>query len=121
MRNSKRTSEKVSYSGFDKPAIDVAKIKPGQTAVKRWAKVVGFVVIVLIAAILIAPDIDLQPTVSRITHIPQKPSATVVQSVAPAILTVSLLIAAALSLHSPPHATNGSFASVIDLTCSRLC
>ncbi len=89
-----------------------------------WTKVVALVVIAVIAFVLIAPDIDLYPTVSRVSHALQKPSKlskTVFHSaVAAAVMKARSL--PALSTQSLSQRTEGdSSTNLIDLKCSRLC
>jgi hypothetical protein len=110
----------ASYSGFDKRAFNVAKIRQNQVAVNRWAKVVGLVVIAVMVFVLVAPDIDLQPTVSRVSRAAQKPPALAFHA-AGAILPFAFLISIASSRQTPLRATRDSSANLIDLKCSRLC
>jgi hypothetical protein len=92
--------------------------------VSCWAKVVALVVIAVIAFVLIAPDIDLYPTVSRVSHALQKPaklSKAVFHSVVPAAVMTAMSISA-LSAQFLSLSTKGdSCTNLIDLKCSRLC
>lgn len=86
-----------------------------------WAKVVALVVIAVIAFVLIAPDIDLYPTVSRVSRAVQKPSNAVFHSVVPATVMTAMSISA-LSAQFLWLSTKGdSCTNLIDLKCSRLC
>ena len=89
-----------------------------------WAKVVALFVIAVIAFVLIAPDIDLYPTVSRVSHTLQKPSklSKVVSHSAVAAAVMKARSLPALSTQSLSQRTEGdSSTSLIDLKCSRLC
>jgi len=89
--------------------------------VSCWAKVVALIVIAVIAFVLVAPDIDLHPTVSRVSRAVQKPSNAVFHSVVPAAIMTALSISA-LSAQSLALRTDGdSCTNLIDLKCSRLC
>jgi hypothetical protein len=108
------------YSEFDKCAHHVAKIGQVKVAVSCWAKVVALIVIAIIAFVLIAPDIDLHPTVSRASRAVQKPSNAVFHSVVPAAVMTALSISA-LPAQSLALRGGDSSANLIDLKCSRLC
>jgi hypothetical protein len=89
-----------------------------------WAKVVCLVVIAAILFVVIAPDVDLQPTVSRVPHIAravQKPGATVFQTVIPAGFQFFPFVFSRRPLRTSAHIKGDSFADLIDLKCSRLC
>jgi hypothetical protein len=111
----------AGYSGFDKRAFNVAKIRQNQVAVNRWAKVVGLVVIAVMVFVLVAPDIDLQPTVSRVSHVVHKPPAVAFHAAGVATLQFAFLISVTSSRQTPLRATRDSSANLIDLKCSRLC
>jgi hypothetical protein len=85
------------------------------------AKVVALIVIAVIAFVLIAPDVDLYPTVSRVSHAVQKPSNAVFHSAVPAggmtAMSISALSAQFLELRTK----GDSCTNLIDLKCSRLC
>ena len=86
-----------------------------------WTKVVALVVIAVIAFVLIAPDIDLYPTVSRVSHSVQRPSKAVFHSEVPAAVMTSRSLPA-LSTQSLSHRAEGdSSTNLIDLKCCRLC
>jgi glycine cleavage system regulatory protein len=89
--------------------------------VSCWAKVVALIVIAVIAFVLIAPDIDLYPTVSRVSHAVQKPSNAVFHSAVPVAVMTAISISA-LSAQFLSLCTKGdSCTNLIDLKCSRLC
>ena len=88
------------------------------------AKVVWLIVITAILFVVMAPDVDLQPTVSRVSHIAravQKPGATVFQTVIPVGLQFFPFVFSKRPLRTSPHIKGDSFADLIDLKCSRLC
>ena len=85
------------------------------------AKVVCLVVISAIVIITVAPDVDLQPTVTRVSRALQKPGNTFILAINPAVLTIGLPISSILPLRTAPHAKGDLFTDVIDLTCCRLC
>ena len=85
-----------------------------------WAKVVALIVIAVIAFVLIAPEIDLYPTVSRVSHAVQRPSNAVSHSAVPAAVMTAMSISA-LSAQLALHTKGDSCTNLIDLKCSRLC
>jgi hypothetical protein len=89
--------------------------------VNRWTKVIALVVIAVIAFVLIAPDIDLHPTVSRVSRAVQKPSNAVFHSVVPAAIMTAMSISALSAQSLSLRAKGDSCADLIDLKCSRLC
>jgi len=89
--------------------------------VSCWAKVVAFIVIAVIAFVLIAPDIDLYPTVSRVSHAVQKPSKIVSHSALPAAAMTSRSLPALSTQSLSLRIKGDSCANLIDLKCSRLC
>lgn len=86
-----------------------------------WAKVVAFIVIAVIAFVLIAPDIDLYPTVSRVSHAVQKPPKTVSHSALPAAAMKAMAISTLSAQFLALRIKGDSCANLIDLKCSRLC
>jgi hypothetical protein len=89
--------------------------------VSSWAKVVWWIVIAAIVLIVVAPDVDLQPIVSRGSRAAQKLGRVALHSIMPVVLTFSSLTFSTLPLRTAPHAKGDSFADLIDLKCSRLC
>jgi hypothetical protein len=89
--------------------------------VNRWAKVIALVVIAVIAFVVIAPDIDLHPTVSRVSRAVQKPPKAVFHSDVPAAVMTALSIPALAAQTLLLHTKDDSCTNLIDLKCSRLC
>jgi hypothetical protein len=89
--------------------------------VSCWAKVVALIVIAVIAFVLIAPDIDLYPTVSRVSHAVQKPSNAVSHSALPAAVMTAMAISTLSAQFLALRTKGDSCANLIDLKCSRLC
>jgi hypothetical protein len=89
--------------------------------VSCWAKVVALIVIAVIAFVLVAPDIDLHPTVSRVSRAVQKPSNAVFHSVVPAPVMKALSIPALSAQFLALRTKGESSTNLIDLKCSRLC
>ena len=87
----------------------------------RWAKVIAFVVIAVIAIVVIAPDIDLHPTVSRVSRAVQKPPKAVFQSDVPAAVMTAMSISALAPQSLSLRTKDDSCTNLIDLKCSRLC
>jgi hypothetical protein len=89
-------------------------------AVKRCAKLVGLFLIAVTLVIVVAPDFDLPPTVTR--------SLSARHTAPPAftaMITASIAILPQRTAGSPVQAVfpgPGAFAaSLIDLNCTRLC
>ncbi|HEY7405705.1 MAG TPA: hypothetical protein VIB39_19425 [Candidatus Angelobacter sp.] len=86
-----------------------------------WAKVVWLVVVTAIVVIVVAPDVDLQPTVTRVSRALQKPGIAIAHAIKPIVVMLPLLVSSTLPRRTAPHAKGDSFADLIDLTCCRLC
>ena len=87
-----------------------------------WAKVVGLVLVAAIVFVVVAPDIDLHPTISRAPHVGQKLRVALFHhTVMRAVLIFPLLISAGTRMRTSLDANGGSFADLIDLECSRRC
>jgi len=87
----------------------------------RWARFVGLLLIAVAVIIVIAPDVDLPPTVTRSSHLGHRilliPFTAVIHA------GVVLLQQNSIRLLLPvvvPH-YNDSSGSLIDLNCVRLC
>jgi hypothetical protein len=91
-------------------------------AVNRWLKLVAFLLIAGIAGVVVSPDLDLQPTVARVSHATQKPPVVAFTAIAPATNRFSSLHSFTASpLRSSFRGSLDYPADLIDLHCVRLC
>jgi len=87
--------------------------------VKRWTKIVGFLLILGVLAIVIAPDLDLPPTLTRSNTIHKLPLAAIAVFISASIF-LSDNSTGSLS-QIVPHRCSDLSLSLIDLNCTRLC
>lgn len=111
---------RLNCSEFDKRDATWHKIT-GSVAMNQWARFVGLLLIAVVVIIVIAPDVDLPPTVTRSSHLGHRilliPFSAVIH--AGMLLlpqsSIRLLVPVVLSRY------NDSSGSLIDLNCARLC
>ena len=88
---------------------------------KHWAKFVGLLLIVITLIIVIAPVLDLPPTLARFSTGSQKASLTGFTAIIPAsinLLSQSFKVAPVQAVFP---GSGDSTVRLIDLNCSRLC
>jgi hypothetical protein len=92
-----------------------------QTCVNRWIKFAGLMLIAVTVFIVVAPDLDLPPTLTKSSSIYHKDVHVVVGAIVPAGIALALHSSSGAPLLVISSNYSEGVTSLIDLNCTRLC